>query len=73
MKNNHPIPLFHAMALFAVVVWGVTFVSTKILLNHGLTAAEIMLYRFLVAYLLILLLTFREVWARNDQVVATRC
>jgi drug/metabolite transporter (DMT)-like permease len=48
------------MALAAVLVWGITFVSTRVLLDHGLTPAEIMLYRFLVAYLLVLLLTARR-------------
>jgi drug/metabolite transporter (DMT)-like permease len=42
------------MALFTIVVWGITFVSTKVLLVHGLNPAEIMLYRFAVAYLLLI-------------------
>ncbi|MDR1273271.1 MAG: DMT family transporter [Odoribacteraceae bacterium] len=51
---------FHVMALATILAWGVTFVSTKVLLDHGLTPAEIMLYRFLIAYLLILVPTFRR-------------
>ena len=38
------------MALAAVVLWGTTFVSTKKLLEAGLTPADIMFYRFLLAY-----------------------
>lgn len=49
----------HLMALFVVMVWGTTFVSTKILLIEGLTASQIMVYRFLVAYLLMLPFTRR--------------
>ncbi len=56
---------FHAMALFAVIVWGTTFVSTKVLLNTGLTPAEIMLYRFLVAYVMLFPFTCKQLWARS--------
>ena len=41
---------YHLMALAAVVLWGTTFVSTKKLLEAGLTPADIMFYRFLLAY-----------------------
>lgn len=33
-----------------VVVWGVSFVNTKVLLDHDLTPTEIFVYRFVVAY-----------------------
>lgn len=45
--------LYHLAALLAVVVWGTTFVSTKILLASGLNPAEIMFYRFLIAYVVL--------------------
>lgn len=32
---------YHLAALFAVTVWGATFVSTKVLIAHGLTPATI--------------------------------
>lgn len=41
---------FHVAAILTVVVWGTTFVSTKVLINHGLTPTEIFTYRFLMAY-----------------------
>lgn len=41
---------YHLMALAAVVLWGTTFVSTKKLLEAGVTPADIMFYRFLLAY-----------------------
>ena len=53
-------PLAHLMALATAIVWGTTFVSTKILLDHGLSPAAIMLYRFLLAYILILPLTIKQ-------------
>lgn len=42
---------YHLLALLTVIIWGATFVSTKVLLNHGLGPQEIMIYRFLLAYL----------------------
>ncbi len=44
---------YHFAALFTVSVWGATFVSTKCLIAHGLTPAEIFLLRFALAYLCI--------------------
>ena len=35
-----------------VVVWGMTFISTKVLIVHGLSAQEIFLFRFLLGGLL---------------------
>lgn len=43
--------LYNVMALITVMVWGVTFVSTKILISEGLNPAQIFLIRFAVAYL----------------------
>ena len=42
---------WHIVAIFAVAVWGATFISSKILLNNGLSATEIVIYRFLLAYI----------------------
>lgn len=45
----------HLGALVAVGMWGGSFVSTKVLVNNGLGPVEIYIYRFLLAYLLVLL------------------
>ncbi|MDR2496548.1 MAG: DMT family transporter [Tannerellaceae bacterium] len=42
--------LYHLLALFVTVVWGITFVSTKVLLMRGLDPAGIFVLRFTVAY-----------------------
>ena len=49
--------LYHFVAFLVVAVWGVTFVFTKLLLIAGLTAAQIFMLRFIVAYLLLLVYT----------------
>lgn len=59
MKENRV--LYHLLALFTVVVWGTTFVSTKILIHTGLSPVEIFLYRFALAYLCLLTVA-RKKW-----------
>ena len=54
---------YHLAALFSVAVWGATFVSTKVLIANSLTPAEIFLLRFAMAYLCILPLSGRRLWA----------
>lgn len=44
---------YHLLAVFTIAIWGVTFVNTKVLLQHGLQPMEIFLLRFIVAYLCI--------------------
>ena len=41
---------YHLLALAVVAVWGVTFVSTKVLIGAGLRPAEIFAIRFILAY-----------------------
>ena len=49
MKINRKL-LFHILAFLTAAVWGVTFISTKILINSGLTPAQIFAIRFTIAY-----------------------
>lgn len=53
----------HFLAVLTVTVWGVTFVSTKILINNGLSPNEIFFYRFLVAYAGIWLISHDRLFA----------
>ncbi|MCR5680580.1 MAG: DMT family transporter [Prevotella sp.] len=48
MKN-----LPHLVAFLVVATWGTTFVFTKLLLLGGLTAAQIFMLRFIIAYVLL--------------------
>jgi len=41
---------YHLIVLLIVIIWGVTFVSTKILLFNGLAPKDIFFYRYLLAY-----------------------
>lgn len=56
---------YHLVALFTAVIWSTTFVSTKVLLNSGMTPDNIFLYRFLIAYILILFVARGKLFARS--------
>ena len=57
--------IYHILALTAVAIWGTTFVSTKKLLEAGLTPADIMFYRFLLAYGVMWICSPRIRWPKN--------
>lgn len=50
--------IFHLLAFLTIALWGVTFVSTKTLINEGLTPAQIFTIRFVIAYLGLLTVCF---------------
>lgn len=56
---------YHIIAIITVIIWGTTFVSTKVLINQGLSPAEILLYRFLLAYICIWFIAPRKILART--------
>lgn len=56
---------YHCMAILTVAIWGTTFVSTKILIAHGLTPVEILFYRFTIAYICIWFIPPKKIFSRN--------
>lgn len=61
-KKNYT---YHLVAILVVGVWGLTFISTKVLIGHGLSPQEIFLLRFLVAYVGIWFISPRKLLADN--------
>lgn len=57
--------LYHLLAIVTVIIWGTTFVSTKILINTGLSPVEILFYRFVLAYICMLVVSHKKLWANN--------
>ena len=55
----------YVLVFFSTIVWGITFVSTKMLLNAGLSAAEIAILRFIIAYVCLLFISRPPFFARN--------
>lgn len=64
-NNSHKKLLCHLGALLVVTMWGGSFVSTKVLINHHLGPVEIYIYRFVMAYLLVLAMCHRKILANN--------
>ena len=58
--KNSSLILYHIGALLIVVAWGVSFVSTRILLDNGLHPIEIYIYRFFLAYFFMLLIAHKK-------------
>ena len=57
--------LWHALAIGTIAFWGTSFVSTKVLLNHGFSAVQIFTLRFVVTYLLLLIASHKKFRCEN--------
>ena len=55
--------LYHLLAIVVAAIWGTTFISSKVLIEEGLSPAEIMLLRFVIAYIGILFFSREKLWA----------
>lgn len=56
---------FHILAFLIVVIWGTTFVSTKVLINNGLTPIDIFVCRFALAYALVWIISPKKLFANS--------
>lgn len=56
---------YHLLAFVVVAIWGITFISTKVLINAGLLPAQIFAIRFTIAYAGIWLFCLREGHSRK--------
>ncbi len=65
----------HVGALITVTAWGVSFVSTKVLLENGLGPAEIYIYRFVLAYLMLLIACHKRIMSNSwrDELLFLAC
>ncbi|OMD61842.1 EamA family transporter [Paenibacillus odorifer] len=60
MINQRKINTGHLLALLTILIWGTTFISTKILLKD-FTPVEILFFRFLIGYFVLLLIYSRPI------------
>ncbi len=66
----------HIGAMVAVTMWGMSFVSTKMVMQDGgLGPTAAYVYRFIIAYVIILLFSHRRMWANNwiDETLLALC
>ncbi len=65
-KSNYLVLLGHIGAILTVSAWGTSFLSTKVLMESGgFTPVEVYVFRFLAAYLVLLLFTFRSIRSKS--------
>lgn len=64
-SSHKSLLICHIGALLAVGMWGGSFVSTKVLINNGLGPVEIYIYRFLMAYALVLIGSHSKLWSNS--------
>lgn len=57
--------MVYVIAFVIVVIWGCTFVQTKLLINAGLRPDEIFFFRFVLAYVLMLPFAGKRLWLGN--------
>lgn len=62
--NRNSTFLPHLFASLSVMVWGITFVSTKTLIVQGLSPLQIFVYRFTIGYICMLPL-MRRLWSSS--------
>lgn len=55
----------HLVALLVVLIWGTTFVSSKVLLNSGLLPADIFFVRFVIAYCCMICISHKRLFASS--------
>ncbi len=74
-SSKKAVLLSHLGALLAVSMWGGSFVATKVLINCGLGPIEIYIYRFILAYFLLLVICHERLMARNwrDELLFAIC
>lgn len=65
-NRTHSLAVFHLIAILIVGIWGLTFISTKLLIGYGMTPQEIFFLRFLMAYIGIWFISrHRKLWSNS--------
>ena len=66
---------YHVAAFAMILVWGISFLNTRVLLDAGLTPTEIFVIRFAIAYLSLLAVSrFKMRWAGwRDELLFVVC
>ena len=74
-RSGGSVILGHLGALLTVSMWGYSFVSSKVLLEHGMGPTEIYVCRFILAYLLIAIASHSRLFSNSfrDEVLFFLC
>lgn len=75
-KSKYLLILAHIGAFITASAWGTSFLSTKVLMESGgFTPVEMYVYRFLCAYVILLLFTFKSIKSKSwrDELTFALC
>lgn len=66
---------YHLGAILTIIVWGASFVSTKVLLDNGIQPTEAYVYRTLLAYVLVLAVCHKRIFSNSlrDEMLFAVC
>lgn len=65
MQSEKSTAIYHFLALGIILVWGFTYISTKVLYGYGLLPFGVLALRTLLAYLVIVALAPKKLFAEN--------
>ncbi len=65
--SSGSLAVWHLFAIITILFWGTSFVSTKVLINHGFSAVQIFTIRFAATYLMLLVAGLRNIRFRADR------
>lgn len=60
--------IWHIFAICTIMFWGTSFVSTKVLINHGFSAVQIFTIRFAATYMMLLLAGLKNLRFRANSI-----
>lgn len=64
-KSSHVVLMASLGMLITSIAWGLSFVSTKVLSEHGMHSVEIYMYRFVFAYIILLCMCHKRLKAHS--------
>ena len=65
LPSRNSLAFWHLLAIITITFWGTSFVSTKVLLNHGFSAVQIFSLRFAITYLILLVASHKQFRSQN--------
>lgn len=75
IRSNKTMLTGHLAGIMAVAMWGYSFVASKVLLENDLGPIQIYTLRFIIAYLLIICINHKKLWANSisDEILLALC
>lgn len=75
MKDQSRKLVFSFLTIIVVIIWGTTFASSKVLIDHGMNTTDILSFSFVIAYISALALSHKKLWSENlkDECIHALC